>query len=312
MPDSFTSPTQTGFSQRAGEGWSVELLGGLDWLRMGELLRAIVVNVGCELGPSRVQADGAIEFAMLEAPGQKNPRRALVKLAAWNHWGATPEVVQGFASQVKRIRETCRGILVAPGGFSNAALKTAAELSIETVDCAKLHATLMGLRPEQSDFFYTITTTGEFKVPSCPICLKKLARIDQPSTRSLRVVPSELVYQSSTVVPEVVACDRLEVMRGCEVTFLHEVRAREIIIRGHASGDFVCEGALTLEAGATMTGSVAARSVIVRDGAEMRGQTRIIEGALDPLTLQAVSWFWRCRNQSGNPKCQEVLFEPHE
>ena len=103
MPDSFTSPTQTGFSQRAGEGWSVELLGGLDWLRMGELLRAIVVNVGCELGPSRVQADGAIEFAMLEAPGQKNPRRALVKLAAWNHWGATPEVVQGFASQVKRI-----------------------------------------------------------------------------------------------------------------------------------------------------------------------------------------------------------------
>ena len=311
MLEPFMHPTQTGFSQRAGEGWSVEMLAGLDWLRMGELLRAVAVNAGCELGPSRVQPDGSIEFAMLESPKETPPRRALVKLSAWNQWGATPEAVQAFSHALKRIRENCRGVLVAPGGFSAAAQQTATELNIEAVDATKLHAALQALTPEQSDFFFTITTGGDYTVPSCPVCLKKLTHMDQPSTRAMRVIPSELVYQASTVVPEVVVCERLEVLRDCEVTFLHEVRARQIVIAGHASGDFVCEGALTLEAGATLAGTVAARSFDVRHGAEMLGQMRIIEGALNSLTTQAVSWFWRCQNGSGNPLCNTVLFEPH-
>ncbi len=311
MLDPFMPSAQTGFSQRAGEGWSVEMLSSLDWMRMGELLRAIVVNAGCEVGPSHVRSDGSLEFAMLEAPKQPNPRRAVVKLSAWNQWGATPESVEVFAGHLKRIREDCRGVLVAPAGFSAAALQCAVERKVETVDCAKLYSTLTSLRPEQSDFFYTITTTGEHNVPSCPVCLQKLTRTDQPATSSLRVMPSEIVYQATTVVPEVVVCERLEVMRGCEVTFLHEVRAREIVIRGHASGDFVCEGALTLDAGATISGTVAARSLAIRSGAEMLARTRVIEGMLDPLNSQVVSWFWRCRNDTGNPKCHAVMFEPH-
>lgn len=311
MLEPFMPPTQTGFSQRAGEGWSLEMLVGLDWLRMGELLRAVAVNAGCELGPSRVQPDGTIEFAMLETPHERTPRRALVKLAAWNQWGATPETVLAFAQGVKRIRENCRGVLVAPDGFSAAAQTTAAEHHIEAVDAAKLLTALQALRPEQSDFFFTITTGGEYSIPSCPICLKKLSRIEQPGTRSMRVMSAEMVYQSSTVVPETVVCERLEVLRGCEVTFLHEVRAREISIAGHASGDFVCEGALTLEPGASLSGTVAARSFNVRHGAEMLGQMRIIEGALNALTVPAVSWFWRCQNGSGNPLCNTVMFEPH-
>ncbi|MDB6073808.1 MAG: endonuclease [Verrucomicrobiaceae bacterium] len=311
MLEPFMPPTQTGFSQRTGEGWSLEMLVGLDWLRMGELLRAIAVNGGCELGPSRVQPDSTIEFAMLETPREKQQRRALVKLSPWNQWGATPETVLAFAQTVKRIRENCRGVLVAPDGFSAAAITTAAEHNIEAVDAVKLLTALHAMRPEQSDFFFTITTGGEYSIPSCPVCLKKLTRIDQPSTRAMRGIPSELVYQSTTVVPEVVVCERLEVLRDCEVTFLHEVRARQINIAGHASGDFVCEGALTLESGASLSGTVAARSFNVRQGAEMLGQMRIIEGALDSLTVPAVSWFWRCQNGSGNPLCNTVLFEPH-
>ncbi|MDB6137589.1 MAG: putative endonuclease [Verrucomicrobiaceae bacterium] len=311
MLEPFMPPTQTGFSQRPGEGWSGELLTGLDWMRMGELLRAIAVNAGCELGPSRVQPDGSIEFAMMEAPKERPPRRALVKLAAWNQWGATPEAVQVFAHGIKRIRESCRGVLVAPAGFSAAALTTAAEQHIEAVDAAKLNSALQAMQPDQSDFFFTITTGGDYTVPSCPICLKKLSRIDQPGTRAMRVMPSELVYQSSTVVPETVLCERLEVLGGCEVTFLHEVRAREVIIAGNVSGDFVCEGAFVLEAGGSLSGTVAARSFKVREGAEMLGQMRIIEGALDPITAPAVNWFWRCQNGSGNPLCNAVMFEPH-
>lgn len=311
MLDPFMPPLQTGYSQRPGEGWSQDLLLSLDWMRLGELLRAMAVNAGCELGPSRVQADGSIEFAMLEAPKERQPRRALVRLAAWNQWGATPESVQAFSLALGRIREQCRGVLVAPGGFSSAASKRAAELEIEAVDASKLHAALLAMRPEQSDFFFTITTGGDHSVPTCPVCLKKLSRVDQPSTRSMQVIPSELVYQSSSVVPEVVVCERMEVLAGCEVTFLHEVRAREIVIRGHASGDFVCEGSFTLETGAGLEGTVAARAFNVRHGAEMLGQMRIIEGALDPLNTGAVNWFWRCQNGSGNPLCNTVLFEPH-
>ncbi len=311
MLEPFRPPIQTGFSQRPGEGWSVEMLTALDWMRMGELLRAIAVNAGCELGPSRVQPDGLVEFAMLEAPQERPPRRALVRLAAWNEWGASPEAVLAFAQSVRRIRESCRGVLVAPAGFSPSAANHAAELNIETVDAAKLHAALLSLQPEQSDFFFTITTGGEHSVPTCPVCLKKLSRVEQPGTRAMRVMPSELVYQSSSVVPELVVCERMEVLNACEVTFLHEVRAKEIVIRGHASGDFVCEGSFTLESGASLQGTVAARSFNVRHGAEMLGQMRILEGALDPINLPAVNWFWRCQNDSGNTLCQTVVLEPH-
>lgn len=316
MTSVLTPHLHTGFSLRgdaeAGvEGWSAELIAGLDWMRLGELLRAIAVHAGCELGPSRVQLDGSVQFAMVEGPKTGFPRQSLVKLAGWNEWGATPETVQTFVQEVSRVREQIHGILVAPDGFSPAARSRAQSLNIEIIDAVQLHATITRLAPEQADFFYTITTAGASRVPTCPVCLRKLSRMDQPETRQLRSMPGEMVFQSSTLVPDPVACGRLEIMRDCEVTFLHEVRTRELVVRGHVSGDFICEGQVILESGATLSGTVAARSVDIREGAELIGQFRILDHVTDALARSAPAWFWRCLNDSGKEACRGVMFQPH-
>lgn len=316
MTSVLTPHLLTGFSLRGDaehgvEGWSPELIAGLDWLRLGELLRAIAANAGCELGPSRVQMDGSVQFAMLEAPKSVHERRALVKLVGWKEWGATPETVQTFVNELGRIREPTRGILVAPDGFSAAAKNRAQNLQVEAIDAVQLHTILKGLPPEQADFFYTVTTAGACKVPTCPVCLRKLSRVEQQSTRAMRAVPGEMVFQSSSLVPDPVACGRLEIMRDCEVTFLHEVRAKEMIVRGHVSGDFICEGPVTLESGSTLAGTLAARAVNVRDGAEILGQFRILDGVTDAITQLTPTWFWRCLNDSGKTQCRQVMFEPH-
>lgn len=111
----------TGFSLREGtadgvETWSPELIASL-----GELLRAISLHAGYELGPARVNLDGSVQFAMQHETPTTNLKRQLVKLTAWNPWVASPETLQQFVNELGPIREPCQGTLVVPDGFSPAA-----------------------------------------------------------------------------------------------------------------------------------------------------------------------------------------------
>jgi len=311
MLDPFATLEEAGFAARKQDGadrlagWSAELIASLDWARLFELARAMTVAGGCELAGSRVMPDGAVHFGMIEQPKSAHPRRAMVKIAPWNEWGATPETVRRFADEVRTARDT-RGILIAPAGFSPAALRAAQELRIEAVDAAVLDGALRALPAEKSEFLLTVTTAGDHSTPSCPVCAKKLERVKQETSE----LPSRTI-DTDGLIADFVVCDRLEVARGCEVTFLQEVRARSITVSGQASGDFVCEGPVTLEPGGTLSGTVAARSLIVRDGGELLGQFRILEGDLGTFVKPAVRWHWRCRNARGRPACAGVIFEPH-
>lgn len=316
MASVLTPHLHTGFSLRAGledaeAGWSPELIASLDWMRLAELLRAVAAHSGCELGPSRVSVDGSVQFAMVQNAKGFDPQRSLVKLVPWNHWGCTPEAVQAFSSELSRIREKCRGVLVAPDGFTAAACQQAQNMGIETVDAQQLYRIIAGLRPDQADFFFTVTTAGSCRVPTCPVCLRKLSRVEQPATRALRATPGEMVFTSSTLVPDPIACGRLEVMRNCEVTFLNEVRTRELVVHGDVSGDFIVEGPFILQPGATLTGTIAARSIKVHDGGELRGQFRVLDGVTEAIKTMEPKWFWRCLNDSGRNECRSVMFEPH-
>jgi cytoskeletal protein CcmA (bactofilin family) len=312
MLDPFVTLEEAGFSLRSGRGadrlagWSPELIASLDWARLGELARGIAAESGCELAGSRVMPDAAVHFGMLEQPKSSKPRRAMVKIAPWNEWGATPETVEHFAREVRTARDT-RGILIAPGGFSPAALRTAQELRIEAVDATALDAAVRALPGDRSDFLFVMTTAGDYSTPSCPICLQKLLRIEHEPL----ALPSRTIDVDG-LIADFVVCDRLEVTAGCEVTFLQEVKARSITIAGHAAGDFVCEGPLTLEAGGTLAGKVAARSLVVRDGGELLGQFRILEGALGSFVKPAVRWDWRCGNATDRTECGRVVLEPHQ
>lgn len=315
MLEPFTALRESGFStlELSGDtprGWSAELIAQLDWLRLAELARAIVADAGCELGGSRVLADGSVLFAMFEDPKSSKPRRALVKLVPWNEWGAMPATVERFANEVYSTRNA-RGILIAPGGFTTASLHAAQEHHIETVDSARLFSRIQSMRTEEADFFHVITTAGDYSTPTCPVCLQKLTQ--QPVTGTLMPdsIHGECVYQSSAIVAEPIECRRLEILPDVEVQFLHEVRAREIVIHGHAAGDFICHGQVTLGQRATLFGTVAARSVDVKEGGELIGSARILDGDLNAPQGTKGRWHWRCKNLLGNSQCLGVCFDAH-
>ena len=147
--------------------WTPELIASLDWLRVGELARAVAEYHGCELAQSCVLADGALLFGMVEQPRTAQPQRALVKLAGWNEWGASAEKVSEFGREVQ-MAGNARGIFIAPGGFSPAALMAAQEYRIETVDAAALCRVLEGMPEERSEIMHNIATAGHYTTPSCP------------------------------------------------------------------------------------------------------------------------------------------------
>ena len=311
MLEPFSTLQQSGLAQPHGgadklDGWSPELLVSLDWVRLAELARGLTAEAGCELAGSRNFPDGSVMFAMIERPRSTTPQRALVKLAPWNEWGATPETVEHFAKEVATARNS-RGFLIAPAGFSTAAFHTAQKHRIEAVDAAALHSALSALRPEKSEIMFAVATTGDYGTPTCPICNKRLHRTEQ-MTASL---PSRTMDVTGLIADSVV-CDQLVITESAEATFLQEVRCCSLIVRGQADGNFVCHGPVTLESGGILSGTVAARSLNVRDGGQLLGQFHILEGKLESLIKNTARWQWRCANAENALGCSQVAFEPHD
>jgi hypothetical protein len=313
MPDSFVAFSKAIFPFGGNVDptemrcWTPELIASLDWMRLAELVRSIASHAGCELAGSRVLSDGAVVFGMMEQPASAYPQRALVKITSWNEWGATPASVTHFAKEVSTAKNT-RGILVAPAGFSTTAMLAAQQHRIETVDATTLCTVLKNLPPERSDLFFNIATTGAYTQPTCPVCLEKLHRVDAEYHRP----PEVQTVSARGLYAEHIRCDFLEIVAQSEVEFLYPVQARSIRVCGHAMGDFSCAGTVTIEAGGTLDGRIAARSVNVLEGGELRGQFRILESAeLEPFTETLDRWHWSCGNLHGKAGCSAVLFDPH-
>ena len=123
---------------------------------------------------------------------------------------------------------------------------------------------------------------------------------------------SNLHYRTSDIVADPVLARRLEIDRDCEVHFLREVRAKEVCIHGRAIGDVVCDGLVRLNPGAVLLGNVAARSVLVRPGAELRGDTRILKaGELGTVEKSPTAWLWTCGKLPPQKGCEKVRLLPH-
>jgi hypothetical protein len=312
MSGPLTTPQAMGKGPTAGSGlWTAEIVAGLDWMRLSELLRAIASNAGCRLGPSRVEADGRVQFAMLERPGNRAELRSLVRVLGWNVWGATPEEVETFARELGRIREPTRGVLVAPGGCTQAAMMAALKHGMELVDAERLAETLRALPEEQTRFLHELTLSPGWQVPSCPLCLRKLRQVTQPVLRGPVGVAEQMVFQVSSIVPDAVHCRMLEVMREVEVRFLQPVWSRMMILRGHVTGHFVCDGPVVLDPGARLEGSVAARSIKVHPGADLVGQAQILAAEAQCPVPDEGRWFWRCVNGEASAECRRIVFHPH-
>ena len=290
--------------------WSPELIVSLDWKRITEIARAMASTAGFELAATQLQTDGRADFEMT-ARGLDPKHRARVRLTPWDQWTASGDSIRDFAQTMKEA-SVKHGIYIAPGGFSPAAQNAASAAGIEVVDALALALQLNALPPAHSDFFFEIGTAGAASVPSCPVCLSQLKLMpDTVASHDETHGPPDISYRTSDIIADAVVARRVEIVRDCEVQFLREVRARDVIVHGVAAGDFICEGAMLLNPGAVLTGTVAARSVLVRPGAELHGETRILDGPLPNLHPTAPVIVWRCSNPCGLDKCKTVRFVPH-
>ncbi len=237
--------------------------------------------------------------------------KTLVRIASWNQWMARMECVTRMDHELKFFHNH-RGIFIAPGGFAPSALLHAKICGIETVDAAALAARLNEIPVEHQEYLFTMGTAGNSSAPSCPYCLRSLERTaaSLPHTRILNRLP-DLRYDRHDIVAEPVVARRIEILREGEVQFLHGVRARDIIVHGVVSGDFVCQGGVLLNPGAMLIGNVAARSIVVRPGAELNGEARIIDGTTEPACPQPSVKLWHCVNPNPLEKCWTVEFVPH-
>jgi hypothetical protein len=291
--------------------WTSELLGRLDWMKIVELVRALAVAGGCELGGTRIWPDGMAEFPMTQGKGGTAETKLVTRLAAWNRWSASVRCIETFAADLAARREG-RGVYLAPGGVSPSAVSEAARRGIDVLDAEALAAALNALPGRHSKFFHERTLAGNPFVPSCPVCLRSLSHSVEANTSGASApVRPDLSYHRNDVVAERVVARRIEILRKCEVHFIREVRAHDVFVQGMAIGDFLCEGALVLDQGAVLCGNVAARSVVVRPGGELRGETRILPAAVALAERSPVAWLWGCANMPKQEGCGEVGFVPH-
>ena len=291
--------------------WSPELISSLDWRRIAEITRAMAQNAGYELSGTSIDLEAGCEFTM-SCGFLRRKQDTIVRLAQWNQWMASSACLDRFAQTLQSLKNTT-GIFVAPGGFAPAARHLAQMAHIELVDAESLAAKLNSLPSEHSDFFFDIGTAGNASTPSCPSCLTSLTQnydVSKAVIGDFLSLP-DITYRQSDIVAEPVAARRLEVLQHCEVRFLREVHAQDIVVHGMADGDFVCEGTLLLNPGGIVHGSVAARSVLVRPGGALHGETRILDGSLEPRFAPPGVCTWKCANPYPKQRCKSVRLLPH-
>ncbi|MCE9518822.1 MAG: restriction endonuclease [Verrucomicrobia bacterium] len=290
--------------------WTGEVIAGLDWMRITQLTRALSTSYGFKLGKTTLSADGQTDFVITrgDAPVEDG---TLVRLTRWNQWMAAGECLMQLTAELEH-RQMQHGMFISPGGFTPAARLIAEKSGIELLDSEMMALRLNELPAQHRDYFFNLATAGEATSPSCPICLRTLKLVDDRSTGLMnRPHLPEIRYAGSDIIGVPIRARRVEVLPYCEVQFLQEVRTGELIVHGRVTGDFVCEGSVVLHPGALLKGSVAAKSVIVRPGADMLGETRILNGKPESFGKSRPVWLWRCETPNPMPGCELVEFLKH-
>jgi cytoskeletal protein CcmA (bactofilin family) len=305
--DADTAETQTGEKL-----WTAELIAGLDWRRLVEISRAMAAFAGFELGKTRVPPSAAAEYLMKMQRPDGTKQRSLFRVAPWNRWMAGADCIRDLIAAASKEVPRANGIYLAPGGFTESALLTAQQNQIEAVDAPTLAQRLNELPAEHSKFFFENGTAGDARSPSCPLCLQPLKLTAGPVMASEFDHLPDLTFKGHVIIGDPIRARRLEVQAHSEVEFLHEVRARDVVVDGIARGDFHCYGSVKLNPGAVLYGSVSARSVIVSDGAELAGETRILENLPQTTVHKPYGSLWLCDNPAGKPGCSAIAFSPHD
>lgn len=281
--------------------WTLELLRDLDWKRFQELVALLLLRTGFQAEIAWIRPDAAVVMTVTH-PTQGGTD-ALVQCPAWN-LADTPLAPLRDLHHAVLEAGAARGIFITPGDFSAEARAYARNKPLELIDGRDLLRTLSRLSPEEHAYYLRIATVGQYNVPSCPECARKM-ELREDTAADEDYSRRDLVFRERLYVGTEVHSRSITVQENAEVLFMKGVECGEMTVKGRATGNIVVHGRLTVTNGAVLSGLVAAKSIRLDPGGVLEAEARILNsGEVKPLRPIPVSHVWMCPRA---PKCRVTL-----
>jgi hypothetical protein len=298
--------TSLSFAHQASEvteaRWSLPLLLQLDWKRLHELVSMLLHRAGFMAEVGWIRPDAGVMLSVTH-PAKGGRTDALVQCPSWvGQMVGLSDVKELFNAVLQE--GASRGIFATPGGFSDEARQFAKMRPIELIDGPAMLRTILRMTEEEQSYYLRMATIGQYTVPSCPSCSKKLELSDDTGA-AFDGLNRDVVFKESEMVGSEVHCRTLTVRAGAEVLFMHPVFAHEVVIQGRATGNLTVQGKLTITAGGLLSGMVAARAIKLDEKGMLEAEARILNAAeVVPVRAAPVHQIWRC---SSWPRCRGQL-----
>jgi hypothetical protein len=247
--------------------------------------------------------DGGALYGVAEA-GLLRREEVWLRFAPWRRRAIPVKPVRDLYERVLK-DGMVRGVFLAPGAFAEEAQAFASGRALELIDGERFLETLRRLDLRERDRLRGEATQEEFTEPTCPTCGKAMFLRDGEAP-SYSGKGEKRRYRGLARVRRQIRCDQLMVETEARIVFDSPAHCLGMEVRGHAHGDFVCQGTVEIFPEGKLSGSVAARAIRIYPGGTVEGAMKVERdaarvSAVRPEILRPV---WGC---SGYPKCAQVL-----
>jgi len=197
-----------------------------------------------------------------------------------------------------------RGIFITAGEFSAEARVFARSRPLELIDGQGMLSTILMMPEEERAWQLQRMTSGAYAVPTCPACNCKMdARDDTDFDGGDKM--KDVSYRDRRMEVSRVQCRTLTIKSGADVQFLSPVWVQDMVVNGHAHGNVIVQGRLTVGRGGVLRGQVAARTITTEGGGVIEAETRVLNAnEIQPVRAVPSKRIWRCLDW---PKCPGQL-----
>jgi hypothetical protein len=285
--------------------WNWALLAELDWKRVHELVRAILHRSGIRMQILRCGQDGSRIAVINPADNTTKAARSLVYLAGWKPQPFSDQLID-LLREEQTAEQAGKTVVIQPFVASLETHRIARTKGIELVDAARLLSMISSLPLDESHYLLELFTTGNYRTPTCPICLQSMEQRTRTEAMQQGDPDRDFVPTKSGTMSADFICKHLLIGSHLEWRFAGRLRAESMHILGRVHGDSICLGKFRLGSKAEFNGSIIAHSVEVCDGGLLNGACSILNGAelqkhWKPTESAMV---WSCGNF---PKCRGML-----
>lgn len=151
--------------------WSLQLLRKLEWKRFEEVCAAYFRETGLRAESLPFGADGGVDIRLFE--GRATKPHVIVQCKAWTSRDVGVAPVRELFG-VMADEGVPAGIVLATGGFTEAALAFAKDNPLDLIDGARFLKMVGHLSVEAQRRLLDVATEGDYTTPTCPSCGRKM------------------------------------------------------------------------------------------------------------------------------------------